>query len=101
MYAILLVVTAVAVWAIVPDRDRRRRRSDVPRRQPPHGDLRVWRRSPHVVSGHVALALWLPHYYVDVYGVDLAGFLTALFIFPPACCGRSAATCPTGSAPGR
>jgi len=32
----------------------------------------------------VALSLWLPKYYVDVYGFDLrvAGLLTSLFIFP-------------------
>ena len=53
----------------------------------PLGDLRVWRFGLYyivVFGAYVALALWLPHYYVDVYGVDLrtAGFLTALFIFP-------------------
>jgi NNP family nitrate/nitrite transporter-like MFS transporter len=37
-----------------------------------------------VFGAYVALALWLPKYYVDVYDLDLkvAGPLTALFIFP-------------------
>jgi len=88
VYAILLVVTAVAVWTVVPGPDRRpavgRTFRDVSR---PLGDLRVWRFGMYyivVFGAYVALALWLPKYYVDVYGVDLrmAGLLTALFIFP-------------------
>jgi NNP family nitrate/nitrite transporter-like MFS transporter len=37
-----------------------------------------------VFGAYVALSLWLPKYYVDVYGISLtnAGLLTALFIFP-------------------
>ena len=88
VYAIMLVVTALAVWLLVPGRDRRpavgRTFRDVTR---PLGNLRVWRFGLYyivVFGAYVALALWLPHYYVDVYGVDLrmAGFLTALFILP-------------------
>ena len=49
--------------------------------------LRVWRFGLYYVvvfGAYVGLSLWLPHYYVDVYGMKLrdAGFLTALFIFP-------------------
>ncbi len=88
VYAIMLVVMALLVWAIVPGPDRRpavgRSFREVNR---PLGDLRVWRFGLYymvVFGAYVALALWLPHYYVDVYGVSLrvAGFLTALFIFP-------------------
>ncbi|MAI07710.1 MAG: MFS transporter [Magnetococcales bacterium] len=46
--------------------------------------LQVWRFSLYyffVFGGFVALALWLPHYYVDVYNVDIkvAGMLAASF----------------------
>ena len=53
----------------------------------PLRDLRVWRFGLYyivVFGAYVGLALWLPKYYVDVYGFEpaTAGFLTALFIFP-------------------
>lgn len=88
VYAILLLVTAVAVWTIAPSHDHRpahgRTLQEINR---PLGDLRVWRFGLYyivVFGAYVGLALWLPKYYVDVYGVSLktAGFLTALFIFP-------------------
>ncbi len=49
--------------------------------------MRVWRFSLYYVvvfGAYVALAAWLPKYYVDVYDIDLthAALLTALFIFP-------------------
>jgi NNP family nitrate/nitrite transporter-like MFS transporter len=88
VYAFLLLATAVAVWVVAPGPDHR----------PAHGRtfrevsrplliLRVWRFGLYyivVFGAYVALALWLPKYYVDVYGIDLrvAGLLTALFIFP-------------------
>ena len=88
VYAIMLLAMALSIWLLVPGRDRRpavgRTFRDVTR---PLKDLRVWRFGLYyivVFGAYVALALWLPHYYVDVYGVDLrtAGFLTALFILP-------------------
>lgn len=88
VYAIALVVMAIVVWFVSPTPDHR----------PGHGRpivelmqplkvLRVWRFGLYyivVFGAYVALSLWLPKYYVDVYGYDLrtAGFLTALFIFP-------------------
>ncbi|MEI2716472.1 MAG: MFS transporter [Candidatus Nanopelagicales bacterium] len=53
----------------------------------PLKEVRVWRFSLYYVivfGAYVALAAWLPKYYVDVYGLALpqAGLLTALFIFP-------------------
>jgi NNP family nitrate/nitrite transporter-like MFS transporter len=47
----------------------------------------VWRFSLYYVvvfGAYVALSVWLPKYYVDVYGMKLqqAALLTALFIFP-------------------
>ena len=49
--------------------------------------FRSWRFSLYYVvvfGAYVALAAWLPKYYVDVYGLELkqAALLTALFIFP-------------------
>jgi NNP family nitrate/nitrite transporter-like MFS transporter len=53
----------------------------------PLAELRVWRFGLYYVvvfGAYVALSLWLPSYYLDVYGVTpaVAGLLTALFIFP-------------------
>jgi NNP family nitrate/nitrite transporter-like MFS transporter len=53
----------------------------------PLGRVRVWRFGYYymiVFGGYVALTLWLPKYYVDVYDTSLAtaGVLTATFIFP-------------------
>src|SRR5690606_16227368 len=50
----------------------------------PLGKLQVWRFSLYyffVFGGFVALALWLPRYYVGVYDIDIktAGVLAALF----------------------
>jgi NNP family nitrate/nitrite transporter-like MFS transporter len=49
--------------------------------------VRVWRFSLYyflVFGGYVALSLWLPKYYIDVYGLPLkqAALLTAIFVFP-------------------
>jgi NNP family nitrate/nitrite transporter-like MFS transporter len=49
--------------------------------------IRVWRFGYYymiVFGAYVALTLWLPKYYVDVYDTSLAtaGLLTSLFIFP-------------------
>jgi NNP family nitrate/nitrite transporter-like MFS transporter len=53
----------------------------------PLRSIRVWRFSLYYVvvfGAYVALAAWMPKYYVDNYGVALqtAALLTALFIFP-------------------
>jgi NNP family nitrate/nitrite transporter-like MFS transporter len=88
LYAILLVAMAVAVLVLAPRVDRR------PARSRPLGEMfrplrevRVWRFSLYYVvvfGAYVALAAWLPKYYVDVYDLPLgeAALLTALFIFP-------------------
>jgi NNP family nitrate/nitrite transporter-like MFS transporter len=49
--------------------------------------LQVWRFAFYyffVFGAFVALALWLPRYYIGVYGVDIktAGMLTAFYSFP-------------------
>ena len=88
VYALALVVMAAVTWFASPRPDRRPARGRTFRElvYPLHF-LRVWRFGLYylvVFGAYVALALWLPKYYVDVYGVELrkAGFLTALFIFP-------------------
>ncbi|VTR97386.1 nitrate/nitrite transporter [Tuwongella immobilis] len=88
VYSVLLVLMAVAVWwwAPTPERcpGRGRRMAEV---LAPLNHMRVWRFSLYYVvvfGAYVALAAYLPRYYVDVYQITLqnAGFLTALFIFP-------------------
>jgi len=53
----------------------------------PLGDLRVWRFSLYyffVFGAFVALALWLPHYLIGVYQLDIktAGMIAALYTIP-------------------
>lgn len=88
VYAILLVLTAVAVYFLVPRQDKRpaQGRSFIEMSRPLK-IMRVWRFGFYYVTvfgAYVGLSLWLPHYYVDVYGLSLpkAGLMTALFIFP-------------------
>jgi NNP family nitrate/nitrite transporter-like MFS transporter len=49
--------------------------------------MRVWRFSLYyflVFGGYVALSLWLPKYYIDVFGLSLrdGALLAAIFVFP-------------------
>jgi len=53
----------------------------------PLRELRVWRFSLYyffVFGAFVALALWLPHYLIGVYGLDIttAGMIAALYTIP-------------------
>ena len=88
VYAVLLVVTALFVWTLTPSQDIKPGKGRAIRELlEPLKQVRVWRFGYYYVvvfGAYVALALWLPKYYVDVFGVDLkvAGVLTALFIFP-------------------
>jgi NNP family nitrate/nitrite transporter-like MFS transporter len=88
LYAVLLVAMGVTMWALAPRNDRKpgsgRPLGEMLR---PLGSIRVWRFSLYYVvvfGAYVALAAWLPKYYVDNYDVPLyqAALLTALFIFP-------------------
>ncbi|HET6424487.1 MAG TPA: MFS transporter [Planctomycetaceae bacterium] len=87
-YAGLLVAMAVAILWLAPARDRRPGQGRplaqmlAPLRYP-----RVWRFGFYYVvvfGAYVALAAWLPSYYVSMYQLDLrmAALLTSLFIFP-------------------
>lgn len=88
IYAVMLLVLAVATWTLTPRHDmvpgsgRTLRERLAPLKQ-----IRVWRFSLYycaVFGAYVALAAWLPTYYIDNFDVSLttAGLLTALFIFP-------------------
>jgi MFS transporter, NNP family, nitrate/nitrite transporter len=88
MYSILLIGMAAALWFGTPSEDRvpgaGRPLGEMLR---PLGNLRVWRFSLYYVvvfGAYVALSVWLPRHYVDVFGMPLqtAALLTALFIFP-------------------
>jgi NNP family nitrate/nitrite transporter-like MFS transporter len=88
LYGILCLLMAAGLWFLCPSEDRK------PGAGRPLGELlrplkqmRVWRFSLYYVivfGAYVALSVWLPKYYVDVFGIPLAkaALLTALFIFP-------------------
>lgn len=88
LYAILLVLTAIAIQFLTPA-DSEHLQTSRPLRQmfSPLKYMQVWRFSFYYVivfGAYVALASWMPKYYVSVYDLELqnAALLTALFIFP-------------------
>ncbi len=94
VWAAGLVVMAIVFWFTTdddPDLAERRRRGVKP--EPlsamikPLANAQVWRFSVYyffVFGAFVALALWLPRYYVGVYGLDIvtAGMLGAAYSLP-------------------
>ena len=88
IYAVLLLITGVVTWLVVPRRDRAPGRSKPLKEMlAPLSNVRVWRFSLYYVAvfgAYVALSAWLPKYYMDNFDVTLAaaGLLTATFIFP-------------------
>ena len=93
-YAIILFVTAILFFLFAKDDPKllaRRAKKEKPRsilqQLQPLKNLQVWRFSLYyffVFGAFVALALWLPRYYVGVYGLDIktAGMLAAAFALP-------------------
>lgn len=88
MYCVLLGIMAAAIWIFTPKQDIKPG-ADRPMLEmlKPLKYIRVWRFSLYYVvvfGAYVALSVWLPKYYVDVYRMELkhAALLTALFIFP-------------------
>ncbi|HRC27278.1 MAG TPA: nitrate/nitrite transporter, partial [Alphaproteobacteria bacterium] len=91
VWAGALVVMAILFWFLTkdePDIKARKQAKAAPKSMKqalePLKKLQVWRFSLYyffVFGGFVALALWLPRYYVGVYGMDikLAGMLAASF----------------------
>ncbi len=88
LYAILLIAMAVAIWVFTPRREIKPGAGrSMKSMLKPLREIRVWRFSLYYVvvfGAYVALAAWLPKYYVDVYDLPLshAALLTAIFIFP-------------------
>jgi NNP family nitrate/nitrite transporter-like MFS transporter len=88
LYSILLVLTALGILLLAPA-DSVRDSASRPLAQmfTPLKYVQVWRFSLYylvVFGAYVALASWMPKYYVSVYNLSLhdAALLTALFIFP-------------------
>lgn len=88
LYCVMLLLTALSMWLFAPRQDKKpavgRSFLDMCK---PLKYVRVWRFSLYYVvvfGAYVALSVWLPKYYVDVYNTSLstAALLTALFIFP-------------------
>jgi NNP family nitrate/nitrite transporter-like MFS transporter len=93
VYAVAMLAMAGLFWFLTYE-DPLHRKDAVARRQPTLGeqlmpllDVRVWRFGLayyFVFGAFVAMALWLPKYYVGQYGLPLAtaAFLTILFDLP-------------------
>jgi len=94
VYAFVLVILALMFWMMTSDDPKHEEPESAPKYSLTEQlgvlwDLRVWRFGLYyffVFGGYVALALWLPDYYVTHYGLDLttASFLTLLFTLPGA-----------------
>jgi len=94
VYAVVLAIVAVVIYlAAKTDPTTVARRSGASKapsftqQLEPLRKLQVWRFSLYyffVFGGFVSLALWLPHYLSDVYGLDLktAGMLAVAFSLP-------------------
>jgi NNP family nitrate/nitrite transporter-like MFS transporter len=94
IWAAGLVIMAVIFWFTTsddPDLAARRARGvqaeSFAAMMAPLANIQVWRFSLYyffVFGGFVALALWLPRYYVGVYGLDIvtAGILGAAYSIP-------------------
>lgn len=91
IYAAIIALTGVGFIVLArPDPGLSQRRAEaatLAQQLTPLGDLRVWRFALYyffVFGAFVALALWLPHYLMEVYGLGIAaaGVLTALYTIP-------------------
>ncbi|MEM7047215.1 MAG: MFS transporter [Pseudomonadota bacterium] len=94
VYAIMLAIVALFFFVLTKDDPKlavRKKNKEKPRsvlaQMEPLKKLQVWRFSLYyffVFGAFVALALWLPRYYVGVYGLDIkmAGMLAAAYALP-------------------
>jgi NNP family nitrate/nitrite transporter-like MFS transporter len=94
IWAAVLAVTAILFWILSSDDPvtAARRGTKAPLRSlkdefAPLKNLQVWRFSAYYFfsfGGFVALALWLPHYLIGVYGFDVrtAGMIGAAYSIP-------------------
>ena len=81
------VAQSAIYWTFTYTDHSHNKRSSIGEKLAPLAHLRVWRFSLYyflVFGGYVALSLWLPKYYIDVFGLGLrdAALLTAVFVFP-------------------
>jgi NNP family nitrate/nitrite transporter-like MFS transporter len=91
VWAVVLIIMSLLFWVFTKDEPQireQRAAKAAPKSMleslKPLKKLQVWRFSLYyffVFGGFVALALWLPRYYVGVYGMDIkqAGMLAASF----------------------
>jgi MFS transporter, NNP family, nitrate/nitrite transporter len=87
VYAAMVLVAAAIYWSFTYTDHGHHKKDSLREMVAPLKHVRVWRFSLYyflVFGGYVALSLWLPKYYIDVFGFDLkrAALLTALFVFP-------------------
>jgi len=94
VWAVALAITAVLFFLLSkedPSLQARQRTGTQPMRfaeqMAPLRNIQVWRFSLYyffVFGGFVALALWLPHYLIGAYGMDVAkaGMLAACYSIP-------------------
>ena len=94
IYAAILFVMALIFWFSTeedPVTEARKQRGEKVRpalmQMEPLKHARVWRFAIYyffVFGGYVALALWLPRYYMGVYGLEIqtAGMLAAAYALP-------------------
>ncbi len=94
IYAVGLVAMAVIFYLLTkedPAQKRRKERGERPvsaaSQMAPLANIQVWRFATYyffVFGAFVALASWLPRYYVGAYGLDLkfAGMLAAAYALP-------------------
>ncbi len=93
IYSVAMLVMAVIFWLFTfpdPKHEERKLKNEHPtigQQLAPLTEARVWRFGLayyFVFGGFVALALWLPKYYMQEYGLDLkkAALITMLFTLP-------------------
>ena len=94
IYAVVLLLMSIVFWFTTKeDPATRERKIKGEKHRPvwmqltPLKDLRVWRFSTYyffVFGAYVALALWLPRYYIGAYGLEIttAGMLAAAYALP-------------------
>ncbi|GHF22228.1 MFS transporter [Kordiimonas sediminis] len=94
IYSIVLAITAVLFFLFTKDdpataarKQTGQKHASFMEQMEPLKNLQVWRFALYyffVFGGFVALALWLPRYYVGAYGLELqtAGMLAAAYALP-------------------
>lgn len=92
VYATVLAIVGVMFIVLARDNPMAQQRARTQRQSlmgqmAPLKELQVWRFALYyffVFGGFVALALWLPHYLIGVYGLDIktAGMIAAIYTVP-------------------